>query len=218
MSKDRREKLALDEAFGFFQRSLEQQLILDIYSLAKALKTVSMALDGVREGKYKLTLRLWNRIQSALFDRLVTRYSAHVVVYTADEKALNARQPWPEDGTIEVHPEDLKRADDYFRLPLKQLYPPTRERLEKIWTERGPRIQNDDFTDLLSECNDFCSIEDFVVGGELLREESVTAKLEAYQRWWDLFWQSYGCSDKKEKQDIMQEMSALEQVWGNLNY
>ena len=209
---DRREKLALDEAYRLFHKTLEGDNAPEhIYSIVQSLKTVSKAVDAAGDGHFKLTVKLWQRIQRALFDKLVTSYPAHLVVYDENGQVLKPKESWSDYGVIEIHPEGLRRKDDYFRMGVNHLPINTRSRLEKVWSERGPSTRADDFIGIEEECcGGICTPKNFIIGDEILRIESLKGKEDAYAQWWDLFWQSYCTSSVREKHAMTMQMNQLE--------
>lgn len=218
---DRREKLALDEAYRLFQKTLDGESggqAPDIYSIARSLKTVSKAVESANGGNFKLTVRLWQRIEKSLFEKLITTYPAHLVVFGAGGHVLKPKEKWTDEAIIELHPEGLRRNEDSFRLAAKDLPAGIRTKLERLWMERGPSTRGEDFLDVEEECGDYCAPKNFVVGDEILRTESMQGKTAAYAQYWDLFWQSYCTPNPKEKKLMAQQMNALEAVWGNLYY
>jgi len=213
---DRREKLALDEAYKLFRSISKDQSVPELFQLVRCLKTVGNALDGAAEGRLKLTVRLWRRIYGALFDKLLTAYSAHLVIYDADGGVLKPKQPIPAEAILEIHPQGLRRADDKFKMAIEDLHPETCQLLTKVWTDRGNFSRRDDFVS--SECGDYCAPKHFVIGDEILQAESKIGKERAYTRWWDLYWQAYCTQDKEEKRLITKQMESIEAVWGDLYY
>jgi hypothetical protein len=183
--QDRREKLALDEAYKVFRAITKEEAQPELFQLVRCLTTVSNALEGANEGQLKLTVRLWRRIHLALFDELFTSYPAHLVIYAADGSVVKAKAPIPEDAVLEIHPEGLRRADDTFKMEIENLHPESRDVLSKIWTERGNSTRREDFASY--DCGEFCAPKHFVIGDEVLRSESTKGKEQAYTRWWDLY-------------------------------
>ena len=215
---DRREKLALDEAYRLFHRTLKDDPAVDIYSLARSLRTVTRAVEGAGSGQFKLTVKLWQRIQRGLFDKLITGFPAHILIFDENGQVLKPHQAWTDDATLEIHPEGLRRNEDFFRMPVKDLQYGTKNRLERIWLERGSSTRKGDFAGVDEECGEVCTPKNFVIGDEVLRMESTKGKEEAYAQWWDLFWQSYCSKSGSDKHAMVQQMNALESVWGNLYY
>jgi len=214
---DRREKLALDEAYRVFRVINKEESPPDLFQLVRCIRTVGNALAAPNEGQLKLTVRLWRRIHLALFDKLFTCYPAHVVIYNAEGTVLKPKKPVPDQGVIEIHPEGLRRADDTFKMEIENLHPDTRQALTKVWEERGSNsTKREDFSNV--ECGEFCTTKHYVVGDEVLQAESSKGKEQAYGRWWDLYWQAYCTPDKEEKRHIQKQMESLEAVWGNLYY
>jgi hypothetical protein len=213
---DRREKLALDEAYKLFRLINRDEQIADTFQLVRCLKTISNALNSAHTGQLQITVRLWQRIQQALFDKLITSVPGYIVVYDADGRTLATRAPIPEDAIIELHPEGLKRSDDAFQMAFEHLHPVTRNSLIKVWLERGPYTKRDDFANF--SCGDACPPKLFVLGDDLLRNESQNGKEKAYKQWWELYWQAYCSKDRGQRNDVLKQMQSLESVWGDLYY
>lgn len=240
--RERRERVALDEAYEFYKQLLSQGATENLHSLVNALKTVSTALEAAERGELEITVRLWRKIRQALFDQLLTGFSSHVVVITADGRVLAEKEDLPDDSTLELYPEGLKRSDDFFTAALEDLHPHTRSLLDRVWRTRGATIRKEDFLagekpgpeaepesqpDSQSEsqsgdsCKDgVCALRpnSFVVGAELLSAEAKNGREKAYQEYWRLYWQSYCSPRAREKQYLVRQMASLEAVWGNLHY
>ena len=86
----------------------------------------------------------------------------------------------------------------------------------KLWGTKGAKFIPEDFNNL--ECGEFCAPKNFLVGDELLTNESEEGKLRAHKRWWELYWQAYCAHSTLEKQAVKDEMHGLESIWGNLYY
>lgn len=218
--RDRRERVALDQAYRFYRTVANAKGEVDLYRLANALKTISHALRNSAYNEFKLTIRLWLRIEEALFDKLITTFPVHAAVLAPDGETLNHNQPLPEEGFIEVHPENLRRSDDVFVMELSRLHPSTRAQLAQLWIEHGPRIEMENFaTNISIDCTEsFCVPKNFIPRLEVVEQEATSGKCWAYQKWWQLYWQAYCAPDNRERQLLNRQMSELEQVWGNLNY
>ena len=102
---DRREKLALDEAYRVFRVITKEESPPDLFQLVRCIRTVGNALSAPNDGQLKLTVRLWRRIHMALFDKLFTSYPAHVVIYNLVGSVLKPKKPIPAEGVIEIDPE-----------------------------------------------------------------------------------------------------------------
>lgn len=215
--RDRRDRIALDEAYRFYRSTIKEDHTPELFALVKALQTVSNALQVSGSGEFQLTVRLWNRIQQSLFDRLVTSYPAHVLVFDESGQPLASKSDWRDDCMIEIYPDGLRRDDDSFRMEVSNLHPVTRHRLVKVWKERGPSTKREDFANM-DECGDVCAPKPFLIGDEVLLQESLDGKAKAYKRWWNLYWQSYCSGDNEDKILMTKQMNALEAVWGNLYY
>jgi hypothetical protein len=215
---DRRNRVALDHVYTYYRCTVVNDGHDDLLSLVNALKTISHALRGYSSPSFKLTRRLWLRIEQALFDRLITSYPAHAVILNANGKALTSHDALTGGCIIELHPEGLRRADDVFRMPYSDLPAATQTQLTRAWKEKGPAIKREDF--LSSQCNatGVCAMKPFAVGHELIEEEAASGRLIAYQEWWNLYWQEYCTADGREKRMLSRQMDSLESVWGNLYY
>lgn len=213
---DRREKLALEDAYCFSKAVTKDGNTPDLYKLANSLKTIENALKFSNAGQFKLTTRLWKRIQELLFDKLITSYPAHIVVFTTNGQSLSNKEPIPDDAVIEIHPEGLRRADDVFRMEFCCLHPITQLRLRKAWIEGGAKMKPEDID--IGDCKGVCVPKSFIIGDEVLLNESQFGKQHAYEKWWELYWQAYCTNDRSEKQAIEKEMAMLEAVWGDLYY
>jgi len=215
---DRRDKVALDEAYSYYRTVIVEEGQCDLHKLVKSLKTVSRALHSSSNGLFKITHRLWRRIEQALFDKVITSFGGHVVMLDSEGAVLTAQDDLPKDCVIELHPEGLRRADDVFRMPLDDLSPLTQMQVAKLWKERGPSLRKEDFVSYDCESSGLCPMKPFAVGHEVLQQEAVSGKKVAYKQWWELYWQAYCTPDVREKQMLVKQMVSLESVWGNLYY
>lgn len=216
---DRRDKIALDEAYSYYKNTVVSDGNSDLLTMVNALKTVSFALHASTAAEFKLTKRLWLRIEQALFDKLVTGFPSHVVVLGGDGNVLTVDDELTEDCVIELHPEGLRRADDVFRMPFCDLPPVTQMQMTRVWREKGPDLRREDFI-VANECDasGLCPVKPFAIGHEILEREANSGKQVAYQQWWGLYWQAYCTNDAREKELLTQQMSSLESIWGNLYY
>ncbi|CAN5323373.1 hypothetical protein BH11CYA1_BH11CYA1_15450 [soil metagenome] len=216
---DRRDSVALDKAYEFYRETLSEGTN-DLHQVANSLKTVCHAINAAESGELELTLRLWQKIRQALFDKLLTNFSAYIVATGSDGQVLGHRELLPDDCTLELHPEGLRRDDDVFSIGIEELHPLTRSRLDKVWLERGPGTRREDFSNA-SECEGgVCTMKPhtFIVGEEVLKTEANTGRQKAYDNYWRLYWQSYCSPSSREKQYLTRQMTSLEAVWGNLHY
>ncbi len=223
MREDRRDRVALDEAYEFYRQILVDGTN-DLHLLANSLKTVCRALDAAEAGEMELTMRLWKKIRQALFDRLLTSFPAHVVAIAKDGQVLSQKDFLPDDCVLELHPEGLRRDDDVFQINIEELHPLTRSRLDKVWVER-PGTRREDFTGGKSEAAQECEggvctlkANAMIIGEEVLQVEAANGRQKAYSSYWRLYWQSYCSPSSREKQYLVRQMASLEAVWGNLHY
>jgi hypothetical protein len=215
---DRRQKLALDEAYRYYRQIEISGAEPSIFKLTKALRTLSTALAFADTGEFKLTRQLWKRLYQSLFYRLVTSYPGSLSVYSGDNLPLKPGGPLPEDGFVQFVADGCKRADDTAKTEVSRLFPRIFSVFSRVWQAGLNRVTPEDFAKV-SECqNGVCMTKPFVVGDEKMSEEALTAKHEAYNKWWELYWQAYCAANNQERTAIRQHMSELEAVWGDLYY
>lgn len=214
---ERRERSALDEAYQYHRALDKEGLPADIFTLSRCLKTVSAALKMPQGESFKLTRQLWQRMYSALFDKLLTNFAGHMVVLNTNGDALDQKEAFPQDGILEFHPDGLRRDDDSYRIEIKHLYPKTFHCLQSVWKQNRAFIKKEDFN--ASDCGEHgCFLKPFMVGEEVLAAESMTGKEKAYKQWWELYWIAYCTQDSGEKLELYSQMEQIESVWGNLYY
>lgn len=213
---ERRQKTALDEAYRYYNR-LENGETPDPFSLTKSVRTLRSALSFTDFSEFKLTRQLWKRLHQALFDRLLTTFPGQISLLNEKHELLEPLTLWPESGFLMFRSANCRRTDDFNEIELERLYPKTAMAIQNVWQNRGAFIEPRDFN--LSDCtSNACYIKPFVTGHEIMGEESRKGKDEAYHRWWDLYWQAYCCPDRNQQKVLIQQMYALETVWGNLYY
>lgn len=214
---DRREKLALDEAYSYYLALDKGEAQPELYRVVRCFKTVTSALSMSNGHHFKLTRQLWKRIQQALFDRLITSFPGYVMMTDADGEPAESRVDMPEEGIIEFHPDNCRRKDDIFRMDIKHMYPATHYALSKSWKAKGSRVSPADMVQ--TECGPSgCFLKPVVLGQEVLDEEAQAGKDTAYKEWWDLYWQAYCTKNKHDQTILNRQMDELESVWGNLYY
>jgi len=213
---DRRQKLALDEAYKLYRQIIRGEKKADLYQVANALTTLNTALQDHGDSHFKMTKRLWQRMFVSLCDLLVTSFPVYVIIYDQEGGIQTPFEPIIEPAMIEIHALGLKRKTDIFSLDLAQFNPMTRLGIEKTWISRGPMLNPEDFENL--DCGEFCTTKNFLIGDDVLRKESELGKERAYKRWWELYWQAYCAVNPLDQQLVQQEMHTLEEVWGNLYY
>ncbi|HEY9712198.1 MAG TPA: hypothetical protein V6C72_01935 [Chroococcales cyanobacterium] len=212
--KERREQVALDEAYRFYKEVLSSDSTHHLHRLVNSLKTVNAAIVASEKGHLKITTRLWMRMRQALFDKLLTSFPNYLVVIQADGTPLAGGAPLPDDGMLEIHPDGLRRNDDCFSMEIKNLHPSTRNRVNKTWTEHGSVTRPSDFMEIDCSLEGVCAPKLFLLGDDVLQMEVKEGRQEAYQQWWDLYWRAYCTPDRNEKWRIGTQMASLEGIWG----
>lgn len=213
---DRRQRTALDEAYRYYNRIESGEEALDIYKLTKAVRTLAFALAFCDSGEFKLTRQLWKRLHQALFDKLLSNFPGRIAILDENRSPISM-QALPDCGFLEFYPEKCRRADDVNEIELTRLYPKTQNVVKRIWEGQGGVINPADFDG--NECEGgVCFMKPMVTGHEILGEESRKGKDEAYNRWWELYWQAYCTPNRRQQELITRQMSELEAVWGNLYY
>ena len=214
---DRRGKMALDESYRYYRKLDKNGEYPDIYHLARCLKTISACLEIADHHQFKLTRQLWRRIHHALFDKLITSFPGYVCVFDRDGTPALPRGEVREDGVVEFRGDGLRRADDVFRLEIKDLYPATFINLSKTWKTRGAHVIPGFFGEV--DCSLYgCPIKPMILGLDVLDKESTEGKDKAYGEWWDLYWQAYCTRNHLERNGLYRKMDEIELVWGNLYY
>lgn len=215
--QDRRERTALDEAFGYYRKLERGEVEPDIFRLNKAVRTLGFALAVSDVSEFKLTKQLWKRLHQALFDKMISSFAGSIAIL--DEKRVQQEilRPLPESGFLAYSPERCRRLDDVCEIELSKLFPKTYNVVKRVWQERGAFIKPSDFEG--GDCADgVCFMKPMVMGQDVLGEESQKGKAEAHNRWWELYWQVYCMSNKSEQENLVKQMSELESIWGNLYY
>lgn len=216
---ERRERTALDEAYRYFRKLDSGEEAPDVFLLNKSVKTLSFALAFSDSNEFKLTRQLWRRLHQALFDKLISNFSGQIAVFDENHKALEIRTPLPEQGFVEFHPDRCKRNDDINEIEISRLYPKTYTVVKRLWEQRSAFIKPSDFEG--GDCDKdsgVCFMKPMVLGHEVLTAESQKGRDEAHHKWWELYWQAYCITNKKEQDLITKQMTELEAVWGNLYY
>ncbi len=214
---DRRDKKALDESYKYYRHLDQNHSPPELYRLANTLKTLTKSLLLAEDGQLKLTRQLWKRVQQALFDKLITSFPGYVLVSNEDGEQVSPKHPFPDEGMVEFHPDGCKRADDIFRMEIKHLYPTTFYNLSKAWKDKGATVQPGDFGEVA--CSEMgCPVKPAVYGLDVIDAESTQGKQNAYQQYWDLYWQAYCTRNRSERSSIFRQMDELESVWGTLYY
>jgi hypothetical protein len=213
---DRRQKLALDEAYSLYRQIIKHEKQPELYQIAHCLATLKEALAYCESSQFKLTKRLWQRIYDSLCDLLITFFPVYIVIYDEYGEVQKPFKPITEPAIVEIHAEGLKRKCDVFSLDLDRFNPMTKARLENLWGTKGAMLNPEDFANL--ECGEFCAPKNFLIGDDVLMSETEQGKERAYRRWWELYWQAYCAHSTYEKQAVQNEMQGLESVWGNLYY
>jgi hypothetical protein len=214
---DRRERTALDEAYRYYIQLDNENLTPDIFRLNKSVKTLAFALAVADVGEFKLTKQLWKRLHQALFDKLITNFSGRIAILTEDRQELEIRNKLPETGFLVFYPDRCRRADDENEIELSKLYPKTLNAITHIWEERGAFIKPSDFEG--GDCDSgVCFMKPMLLGQDKLNEESAKGRMDAHHKWWELYWQAYCTSNKRDQSILTKQMNELEAVWGNLYY
>ena len=214
---ERRERTALDEAYRYYRQIDSGAESPDLYLLNKSVKTLSFALTFADTSEFKLTRQLWKRLHQALFDKLLSNFSGRLVIYDEERRPLEILNPLPDYGYLEFHPDRCRRNDDINDIELIRLYPKTQTVVKRLWEQKGSFIKPSDFEG--GDCDGgVCFMKPMVTGHEILGEESRKGRDDAHHKWWELYWQVYCIANKKEQNQIQQQMNELEAVWGNLYY
>ncbi len=217
-TQERREKMSLERAYEVYCTTIKVESSVELHAIAEAIKTVQNALNASSEGAVRLTDRLWYRIRQALFDKLLTNYSIKLECLDAGGQPINLAEPVPNTAVFKIHPQGLRRLDDWFQLPVLDLHEMTVSKVSKVRELHGELLDKEHFVDLHIECAGACMMPPGIVfGHEKLRDETKQGRKVAYAEWWDLYWRAYCTPDPEELTSVRERMELLESVWGDLS-
>lgn len=217
-TQDRREKMSLERAYEIYCTTIKVESSVELYAIVEAVKTVQNALNAASGGGVRLTDRLWYRIRQALFDKLLTNHSIELEAFDSAGLAIPVGETIPNSGSFKIHPEGLRRLDDWFPVQILDLHEMTVIKVSKVWELHGAHLDKEHFIDLHIECAGACMMPPGVIfGHERLREETRAGRKLAYTEWWDLYWRAYCTPDTDELAIVRERMAMLESVWGDLS-
>lgn len=217
-TQERREKMSLEHAYEVYCNTIKAGSSVELHAIVEAIKTVQNALQASSSGAVRLTDRLWYRIQQALFDKLLTNYSSKIEVLDSDQKRVPVSDSIHQTSTLKIYPEGLRRADDWFQIPVLDLHEMTVTKVSKVREQHGEVLNREHFVDLHIECAGACMMPPEVVfGHERLRDEARTGRESAFSEWWDLYWRAYCTPDSEELVTVRDRMATLESIWGDLS-
>lgn len=219
-TQERRHFMALDDAYDYC-RLLEMKVEMPIlYKLCSALRTVDAAEQTAREGgaygTQGLSVRAWSQVRDKLFDLLLRSFPGYFVVYGPDGQVpVEPGQEWPQYGRVEFFPNQARRRDDSYSADLDRLTPEAVTAMRWCFAEGRQQIDPADFPDeqpVTDEESEAVSLMERLY--EICVEEATRGKKRAHERWWQLYWQSNSCADRKEKSALKKQMLELQAVWG----
>ncbi len=221
MRSERRNAIALDDAY-FYCRQLETGgQKPDLFKLCNAIRTLDYALNEHDESPLPMTLcvEAWSRVRTGLFNILVSSFAGYVFVYDQFETLVEPGAEWPESGLIEFFPDRMNRTNEGYRARFEQLDRDVIMPVRWAFAEGRQQIAPPDFgqeaepsqaintqageaRDLLQRLNEVCE------------EQACEGKKHAHRKWWQLYWEADGCPNKRQKNLLQKQMVALQSVWG----
>jgi hypothetical protein len=220
---ERRKTMPVDEVYIYFRR-LELKLERpSLFKLCNAIKTVDLALETDAEGNdpaKHFSTEAWSRVRNELFHILLTNFPGYFLVYeTGNPNALESGMKWPESGHIEFYPEKILRRFETYDAKLENLQPQIITCLRWCFGQDRQNITPSLFSTTSVEGDEECSATQSEAMKfldrlyEICEEEANQGKKIAHRRWWQLYWEANGCTDRRQRNEL-QKMLSLQAVWG----
>lgn len=221
MRSERRNAIALDDAY-FYCRHLETGGEKpDLFKLCNALHTLDYALDAHDQSPLPLTLCVpaWTRVRDGLFNILLSSFAGYVFVYDELETLVEPGADWPANGLIEFFPDRMNRTNEGYRASFAQLDREVLMPIRWAFAEGRQQIGAADFGKQTEPANDANAEVGEALAllqrlNEVCEEQASEGKKHAHRKWWQLYWEANGCPDKREKNMLEKQMVALQSVWG----
>ncbi|HEY9679906.1 MAG TPA: hypothetical protein V6C76_18020 [Drouetiella sp.] len=222
-STERRRKLTLDEVNAYWHNLREGAARPELHKLCNAIRTIDMALAETSPALCrKLSIEGWSRIRNDCFDYLISSFPGHFIVYDASTfTPLEAGNEWPKFGTLEFYPESVNRREDSYQAALENIHSEIIVRYRWCFAEGRANVTPDDFTSYTEKINrlresaEAAEVRHFL--NELhaaCAEEASKLKKIAHRQWWQLHYQADACHDSRHKNELKQQMTDLELLWG----
>lgn len=217
---ERRKSMPLDEAY-FYLRRLELKVEKPtLFRVCNAIKTIDLAIEtesvpGVRN----LSLEAWSKIRNKLFHVLLTNFPGYFLVYDGENGSpLEPGQAWPERGAIEFYPEKILRRFETYKTSFDALDAETLTILRWCWGQDRQNVSPSTFraaangNSVPDEAQEVISFLERLY--EICEEEAAEGKKIAHRKWWQLYWEANGCTDRRQRHELVKQMLSLQSVWG----
>lgn len=216
-SNERRNAIALDDAY-FYCRQLETGAERpDLYKLCNAIRTLDLALEAHIESPLPVTLskQAWSRVRNSLFNILVSSFEGCFFVYDQFEILVEPSADWPEGGFIEFFPRSINRKDESYGAGFDQMQASVINPLRWAFAEARQQIYPADFGNEEQLPNDADAARDLLERLNVVCEEEASeGKKKAHRKWWQLYWEANSCPNKRKKHELQKQMVALQSIWG----
>ncbi|HEY9777064.1 MAG TPA: hypothetical protein V6C81_25080 [Planktothrix sp.] len=223
-SVDRRKKLTIDEINQYWRRMKQGATKPELHKLTNAIRVLDLALAEAESRSslcHRLSHRSWSTVRDDLFDILLSSFPGYFIVYSADSSAIEPGNNWPESGTLEFYPEQLRRRDDACQAQLSRVHSSLQLRLRWCFADGRQTTTPEDFASY-KECMEELNNNEESEEARLLLEqlyqscadEADKLKKIAHRKWWQLHYEARGCSDRRQKSQLRKEMEQLEVIWG----
>lgn len=227
-SHERRNAVALDDAYLYCRRLETRAEAPDLFRLCNAIRTLDLALEAHNEAPLPMTLcsEAWSRVRDSLFNTLVSSQAGYFFVYDENDILVEPGTNWPEKGAVEFFPDGINRKNESYRSsfqgmrrsvinPLRWAFAEGRQQTHaqdfieresapdtSAMPERNPEVEAEEARELLERMYNVCE------------EQAVEGKKKAHRRWWQLYWEANSCPNKRRKHELQKQMVALQSIWG----
>src|SRR5437660_1322708 len=122
---ERRNFMALDDAYNYCRRLESKQDKPSLYKICSSLRTLEKAFE-LAEGQptswNRISCDAWSQVRDSLYDNLVVSFPGYFVVYAANAMTpCEPGSPWPDEGKIYFYPERARRKEDAYVSSLSRL-------------------------------------------------------------------------------------------------
>jgi hypothetical protein len=222
-SLERRRKLTLDEVNMYWHKLKEGGETADLHKLCNAIRTIDMALAETSPALCRrLSAKGWSRIRDDCFDYLISSFPGHFIVYDRNSGApVDVGLEWPKTGMLEFYPENVKRREDAYQAQLENIHPDVIVRYRWCFAEGRQNTTPQDFAAFRENLSNLHNADEIEKARHLLEElyeacaeEAFKLKKIAHRQWWQLHYQVDACADRRHKNELKQQMTHLELLWG----
>ncbi len=218
---ERRRGMPLDEAY-FYCRRLELKLERPaLFKVCNAINTIDLAVSPDGESvcaSSQISPEAWSRVRDQFFKILLTSFPGYFLVYKdGSTEPLEAGAEWPANGHLEFYPEKILRRFETYTCEFKRLDEATLCTLRWCFSQDKQNISPASFSNN-SEA-EYQNYQEEAIAFldriyEICEEEASEGKKKAHRKWWQLYWEANGCSDRRLRNELQKKMLSLQTVWG----